>query len=65
MTVQEVEQHDVLSPLNIDTIQSNLMKKVKDPFWSWNLRCGHLNFGGLKKLTKKIGNQSLENLSSI
>ncbi|PHT31959.1 hypothetical protein CQW23_28296 [Capsicum baccatum] len=40
----------MLFPLNIESIQSCLKAKVKDPLWMWHFRYGHLGFGGLKTL---------------
>jgi hypothetical protein len=29
------------------------MAEIKDPFWLWRFRYGHLNFSGLKTLQQK------------
>ncbi|CAL1382197.1 unnamed protein product [Linum trigynum] len=39
--------------LNIQTEMAKLKACVKDNTWLWNLRYGHLNFGGLKLLDQK------------
>lgn len=42
-----------LFPLNIETIQSSFLAKVKDLSMLWHVWYGHLNFGGLKILKQK------------
>ena len=40
---------------NVATVtQGNFQEEIKDENWLWNLRCAHLEFGGLNLLHRKF-----------